>query len=1051
MNIEHKTQTESDRSSKPLQQLLQQVVVKLFDAPTNKKNEAVNHALSEISKAMGVERCHFALINPETKQLFWVSEGVNNGIAPNIADVKSFEPASYYWLLDFLAENDYLSINNLETDLPEEAVFVKNTFSDLGYNFSLFVPLRKVKALVGWIGFGNEKAPIEWQIEDLQNLQAICTYLYTAVTRYKSIKTIKANANILEEAEKLAQMGSWEFDLKSRRLRASNQLKRILEVTPGDSTLKLSSIVRQLGLPNWKPFRKHFDELFQSGNETASICHLNIAGSPRYFRTLSKIHKSKKGIPIKLTGVVLDITTQKLVDEELASSRKKQELIFKNIRDYLTLYKVTGAGKYLIDSFNDAAFELQKLFVKDISREDIQGRDLKEYLIEVIGLPEEYVIEKIKRMDQVVRTHEPMVREEEVPRPDGSSLFLQSRITPIIEDGKVNFLLSSGHDYTELRLTERRLLEKDQEYRLALQASRLGFYKWNLAEENIFLDKGYSEILGLGSKATRVSITFIENRLTKRSFARLKPIIERLRAGDENNSIIETEAEYLTPTGVRHLYCTGMILRKKEYPAGMLLGFVNDITDKKQAEARLKESEARWRTLHEIASDAIVVIENEVIVECNRAALDVFGCLSKDEIIGKSASSFCPEQQPDGKPSREKWEALSQKAIEGGNPKFYWNHIQADGTPFDAEVSLSAIQLQGQLVIQAIIRDITERTKMVQALRESEEKYRSLVESSLQGILILVDEKVRYFNKAITDMMGYSSEELYKMNEDNLLALAHPQDREELDLFRKQKIDKPYLLEFRFRRKDGNYRWVKCQVGKMSFSEPSPFVLTAIDITDQKKAHEMALISATESEDRERQRIAAELHDGLGQLLTSAVLNLGAINEAINSLDEKVRTNYQSALKAIKTALHETRIISHNLMPKAIKDFGYALAVEQLITGLKDNSGIQLSFFTNFRDGRLSPMLERNLYRITQEAVTNIIKHARAQSGVVQLMKYPEMLILTIEDDGVGFEPSAVNSKNHMGLRNIAIRAESMGATLDIDTSPGHGTVIAIQIPLIHE
>ncbi|MAT54302.1 MAG: hypothetical protein CMN32_07445 [Saprospirales bacterium] len=1051
MNFENKIATTASHSTQTLKDLLQWVVVHLFDAPTDKKNEAVKSALDNISKTMGVDRCHFALVHPEQQHLVWLGEGVTDNQKTNRAPYGSFDPDSYTWLLDHLSQNEYLYLENIETDLPGDANKPKDLLLEFGYASSFFVALKKGNVLLGWIGFGKEKGNIDWQPKDLETIQAICSYLYTAVTRFLSFKALKIQAGILQEAERMAQMGSWEFDLRTKRLRTSEQFDEIFGLESKLPAHSLKQVLRNLGASNWQQLKGHFEALYRSGSEIETTHQLIIDGEPRFFRVLSKLKISKKGAPYKLSGIVQEVTRQKLMDEELENTRIKQSLIFKNIRDYITLYRVEGPGKYIIDSFNDTAFELQKYFVADIKKEDILNRDLKDYLLNKVGLPEVHVVEKLKVMDELVSTRQQTSHDEEVQRPDGSWIHLKSSLTPIVEGGQVTYLLWSAHDITQLQETQKKLLEKDREYRLALRASKLGFYKWNMAEDFLYLDEAYSEMLGLGSKPNVVSTSFMENRLVEGNYTHLRSLLENSMASQESTSFFESEAEYETPEGIKRVYSSALFMRTKDYPAGLLLGFARDITDQKLAEERLKESEARWRTLHDAASDAIVIVENDVFVDINRAALDVFGCLDKSEIIGKTPWSFSPEMQPDGSLSREKGLAYIRRAIEGERLKFSWIHCRADGTPFEAEVSLSAIHFQGRLLVQGIVRDVTEKMQMIRAIRESEEKYRSLVEYSLQGILIMVDGKVRYFNNAYVELLGYSKDEIYKMDRQSMLALVHPQDMEELERFKEYDLTQPILLEFRFRRKDGNFRWVRCRVGRMPLTDHNSIVVTAIDITEQKKAHELALISATESEDRERQRIAAELHDGLGQLLSSSVLNLGAMKASVKQLDEKARRNYKTALETIKTALDETRMISHNLMPKTIKDFGYSLAVEQLINSLNEASDVQLSFFTNFREGRLSPILERNLYRITQEAVTNIVKHSKAQSGVVQLMKYPEMLILTIEDDGTGFDPAAVDSKNHIGLRNIAIRSETIGARLDIDSRPGNGTIIALQIPLIHE
>lgn len=1049
---DNKAQSATRNVKKHLQQLLQRVVVILFNAPTEKKNEATVQALDELTKVLNVDHCHVAIINPENGQLIWVGEGVNTGIEPNNAPYGRFDPSSYSWLLGTLSKKEFLLVDNLEHDLPPEANFVKDNFEEYGYHASLFIPLKKEKILVGWLGFGNAHEKLFWEPDNLEALQAIGSYLYTAITRYKSYKINKSNASILKEAEKLARMGSWEFDLHTGRIRISSQLGNLFGLNENiNNPLSLRYCLRVLGHNNWQILKEHLLTIFKTGNKHESVIKLLVNGEEYYFRFISKLTLSKKNVPYLISGIVQDISEKKKADEKLETFQTKQNLILQNIKDYITLYRVVDENTFIIDSFNDTIFELQKLFVPGITKEDILGKDLRNYLHKKVGLPEAYVDEKIAKLTVTVNKGEKLVEDEEVQLPDGRNLFLKTTTTLIRENEQIKYLLWSAYDITELNLTQKELQETEQQYKLALKASNLGFYKWSLANDFLMLDEAYSEMLGLGSSPSQVSTSFLEKSLNEENLKKLQSLVNDCLNAPQNNSTFEIELEYMTSKGNKHVYSSAFFIRNTEYPHGLLIGFARDITDQKIAEEMLRESEARWRSLHESASDAIVVVEDDVFVECNSAALDVFGCLRMDEIIGKTPWAFSPERQPNGRFSKEMGLEYIHQGIQGTKPHFSWIHCRADGTPFDADVSVSAIHFNGRLLVQGIVRDVSERMQMVHAIRESEEKYRSLVESSLQSILIMVENRVRYFNKAFSDLLGYSEEEIFKMDRNELLAMAHPQDRDELREFKEYDLKKPQILEFRLRGKDGNYKWVRCRVGKIAFSAHNSIVVTAIDITEQKKAHELALASATESEDRERQRIAGELHDGLGQLLSSAVLHLGALKSVINELDRKSISNYNTALKTIQSALAETRVISHNLMPKAIKDFGYALAVEQLINSLKEASGVQLSFFTNFRDGRLSPMLERNLYRITQEAVTNIVRHSNAQSAVVQFMKYPDMLILTIEDDGIGFQQDHVDEKKHIGLRNIAIRAETIGARLDIDSDPGHGTILALQIPLIHE
>ena len=184
-----------------------------------------------------------------------------------------------------------------------------------------------------------------------------------------------------------------------------------------------------------------------------------------------------------------------------------------------------------------------------------------------------------------------------------------------------------------------------------------------------------------------------------------------------------------------------------------LVGITRDITERKKTERKLKESEEKYKSLFEFAGDAIFLMsfsekDGPLFVDCNERTLKLFGCSKIEEIIGKSPIIFSPEIQPDGQSSVEKALKLSLDVMAGYPQFFEWKHDRLDGTSFDVEVNLKRIMLDYKYFMIAIVRDITERKKAEQKLKESEERWHTLVEEA-PDIIINVDPegKILYINK----------------------------------------------------------------------------------------------------------------------------------------------------------------------------------------------------------------------------------------------------------------------------------------------------------------
>lgn len=209
------------------------------------------------------------------------------------------------------------------------------------------------------------------------------------------------------------------------------------------------------------------------------------------------------------------------------------------------------------------------------------------------------------------------------------------------------------------------------------------------------------------------------------------------------------------------------------------------------------------------------------------------------------------------------------------------------------------------------------------------------------------------------------------------------------------------------------------------------------------KQQDLAARAVLDAEERERRRIAGDLHDGVGQLLSASLMNLNGLFKKLNlSSDQALQAEQSLAL--VNESYDEMRSISHQMMPNALIKSGLASAIKEFLSKI-DQDVIKVSLETVGLNQRLDEQKETVLYRIIQETVNNVIKHAEATKLNIVLIKDDEGVSATIEDNGKGFEKSSL--KEGIGISNMQSRIEFLKGTLDIDTAMGKGTLVAVFIP----
>ena len=215
---------------------------------------------------------------------------------------------------------------------------------------------------------------------------------------------------------------------------------------------------------------------------------------------------------------------------------------------------------------------------------------------------------------------------------------------------------------------------------------------------------------------------------------------------------------------------------------------------------------------------------------------------------------------------------------------------------------------------------------------------------------------------------------------------------------------------------------------------------------ENDKSKESLLESIMEAQDKERSRIAKELHDGVVQSLTAVSLNFGLLRSNLSQFDQNTLFHYEKCSENLSLSIDEIRNISHSLMPKIITERGLVDSIEGLIADISEATTIHFDFLTNLE----SELQEKNIitiYRIVQELINNAIKHSNATNVIIQLFEYSEYVSLMVEDDGVGFDmDTTIQEKDCFGLHSIESRINAIGGMFEVDSKPGNGSNILVSL-----
>ena len=463
------------------------------------------------------------------------------------------------------------------------------------------------------------------------------------------------------------------------------------------------------------------------------------------------------------------------------------------------------------------------------------------------------------------------------------------------------------------------------------------------------------------------------------------------------------------------------------------------------------EARLRLAAIVESSDDAIIGMDIAGTVrDWNKGAERLYG-YSAEEIIGKSVFLLIP-------PERHNDCAQIMKKVQQGGSIKHGETVRRkkDGTLIEVSLTGSPIPApDGRIVgLSAIDRDITERKRQETILRNSEERFRMAAHAGKMFAYewdAATDLIVR--SEESTKVLGVDKE--VRITREQALVRVHPEDRERLvAAMGALTPEKPYLqVSYRILRPDDTEIWVE-RNSLAHFDEQGRLlriVGMVADITERKRAEE-ALSSARnrliEAQEKERTRIARELHDDIGQRLALLAVELDQLQRNTANLPPEVLGRLGDLRKQTSEMAADIQSLSHEMHSSKLEYLGIAAAMKSFCREFGEKQKVEVDFMAQDLPAPLPRDISLCLFRVLQEALHNSAKHSGVGNFEVRLWGTPDELHLTVRDSGAGFDSEAAKESRGLGLISMEERLNLLNGTFSIDSQPNHGTTIHARVPL---
>lgn len=633
----------------------------------------------------------------------------------------------------------------------------------------------------------------------------------------------------------------------------------------------------------------------------------------------------------------------------------------------------------------------------------------------------------------------PARREYPILTAEGQIRWVDLAATRIQLDGQPAVLIC-GLDITQRKQMEEQLRASEEQFRQVVEHIRQVFWIRDYPEKNLlYVSPAYEVIWGRSRESLYESPKSWFQAVIDEDRGRVQKAFANLKALGKYHEIYRIER----PDGtIRWIEDRAFPVLNERGAVYRIAGIAEDITERKRAEAALKESETTFKTIFAKASEGMFLLDwqKRSLIMCNPACSKLLA-YKPDEFPKLNMSDLVASE--DFKPFADQ----ITKFIKSGRwqPRDF-RFVRKDKSVIFVDLSPALVTLNGKKTLLISFKDITKRKQMEEALRASEEQFRTLFESAPIGVALLAPNG-RYLqvNQTYCSMLRYPANAILKLN---LFDVIHPEDTPTTQKLLSELVNAKcdhFEREVRCCTRDGQALNILLAASAVRNPDGQVryIVSTALDITEAKRLQNEVI----EISEQERCRIGHDLHDGLGQYLSGIALKAKCLQQTLSEVLPSEAAAVDELITLIKIANTRARALAKGLDPGNVEADDLVLALSRLATECEQIFSIQCNCAFPSQPVPIENGKAKHLYMIAQEAINNAVKHGKASNVNLELAAQNGTLRLLIRDDGSGFDPSC-DPDAGLGLRIMKYRARSIGGNLNIRSQPGKGTQIECVLPL---